>query len=196
MASEAEETEAENLTSHNLLLCFLNETTSDWEEEEQEDLLKIPPNHPLANLQNRHKNDDWQSDDSSSTEEEEAEDQEPEENLNISESISAKRVFVEGNISRKKGHVIIPLRCSSEAQTTASNCSSAASAVAETAASLASPKATRRKNSQSNHELETGFFQQLAIIQVIFVFYSRNLSRNFEAFFSIYCGNSYHDQTL
>lgn len=142
MASEASvNSEDPQLTSHNLLLCFLNETPSDLEEESEETEIaesKIPPNHPLAACLNK-ASSDWQSQDSSSDEEAEE---------NISESINTSRVFVEGNISRKKGHVIIPLRCSSEA-------------------AIQPPSPKVRSPSSNNGDLEAdGFFQQLAIIQV------------------------------
>jgi len=165
------------LTSHNLLLCFLNETPSDLEEDATEDIIddtkvRIPPNHPLACLErSKTAADSWESQDSSSSDEDDVNPSALTEKYNrdcaatnnIShESINTSRVLVEGNISRKKGHVIIPLRrCASEA-------------IQSVEVKRLSPPSVKNSSNQrsdnpsganGHHDLETDFFSQLAIIQ-------------------------------
>ena len=132
------------LASHNLLLCFLNETPSDLEDDSEDDKeLRVPPNHPLACLGKREQ--EWDSSSSDDEESLEAVDQ----NISL-ERVNTSRVLVEGNISRKKGHVIIPLRCASEVHQDGPPSSASVTTTA----------------SGSNNDLENGFFQQLAVIQV------------------------------
>lgn len=144
---ELDEDDDPGLSGNNLLLCFLNETPSDADDtdDEEEDLdgksTKIPANHPLACLADNHEG--WESDDSSATE------NSFKQNISTPGTPAKLANLVEGNISRKKGHVIIPLRCSSEA--------------------VQKPKA--RQDPRTNGEdhslhLENSFFQQLATIQV------------------------------
>ena len=160
MASD--EKEEPELTSNNLLLCFLNETPSDLESEEEvevdDDVIvpvveakvvptATPPNHSLATLLKN--TNGWQSEDSSSDDDESLKSS-PKTHQNISlERVNTSRTVIEGNISRKKGHVIIPLRCSSEAAQVLEQ-------------SPPPPPAT------ANNQLEDAFFQQLAVIQVMF----------------------------
>ena len=156
------------MTSNNLLLCFLNETPSDFESEEEEEIeeepvvAKPPPDHPLAHLKNTN---GWQSEDSSSEDEESLKLTTLTKHQNISlERVNTSRTVIEGNISRKKGHVIIPLRCSSEAVQ-----------VLEPPSSPTSPSTPTAANSQ----VEDAFFQQLAVIQVMFSMHFSALSSIF-----------------
>ena len=150
----SDEKEEPELTSNNLLLCFLNDTPSDFESEEEEVEIeepKPPPNHPLAQLKNT--NGGWQSDDSSSEDESlKLTTSKTHQNISL-ERVNSSRSVIEGNISRKKGHVIIPLRCSSEAVQ-----------VLEPPSSPTPPSTPTAADSQ----LEDAFFQQLAVIQVMF----------------------------
>lgn len=167
----SDETEEPELTSNNLLLCFLNETPSDFESEEEEEeeeieeepvVAKPPPDHPLAHLKNTN---GWHSDDSSSEDEESLKLTTLTKHQNISlERVNTSRTVIEGNISRKKGHVIIPLRCSSEAVQ-----------VLEPPSSPTSPSTPTAANSQ----VEDAFFQQLAVIQVMFSMHFSALSSIF-----------------
>ena len=151
----SDEKEEPELTSNNLLLCFLNDTPSDFESEEEEEIEieepKPPPNHPLAQLKSA--NGGWQSDDSSSEDESlKLTTSKTHQNISL-ERVNSSRSVIEGNISRKKGHVIIPLRCSSEAVQ-----------VLEPPSSPTPPSTPTAADSQ----LEDAFFQQLAVIQVMF----------------------------
>ena len=127
---------------------------------------KLPPNHPLACLESQINNQDcWETEDSSSDDDDEVDtdfEKTPKtgrKNSNISESINASRVLVEGNISRKKGHVIIPLRCSSEA-TLGVSCDESHNH------QNLKPESPHHASNHRHNDLENGFFQQLAIIQV------------------------------
>ena len=153
----SDEKEEPELTSNNLLLCFLNETPSDLESSDEEvdevdDVpvveAKTPPNHSLAALLKN--TNGWQSS-SSSDDDDESLKSSPKSHQNISlERVNTTRTVIEGNISRKKGQVIIPLRCSSEA------------------AQVLEPSPPPPSETSANNQLEDAFFQQLAVIQVMF----------------------------
>lgn len=109
----------EELTNHNLLLCFLNENPeSDLEDYEtsspalSRSATKIPNNHPLACLKENNRTvDDWESDSDSDISDTSDSLVRPDSNC-ISTPQQRKNREFDGNISRKQGHVIIPLRCS------------------------------------------------------------------------------------
>lgn len=140
------------LSGNNLLLCFLNETSSDLEDETEDDEAEVPrirASHPLACLGNDD-NGGWDSDDSSSDNSLRSAN-----NLDASRSRESlervnTRVLVKGNISRKKGHVIIPLRCASEANHE----------------DALQPETPQNSDGSSHSRLENAFFEQLAAIQV------------------------------
>ena len=158
LASDEKEDATEELTSNNLLLCFLNETPSDLEsDEEVVEVDQVPVdvqaepqtnNHSLATLLKN--TNGWNSEDSSSEDESLKFAKTTHKNISL-ERVNTSRSVIEGNISRKKGHVIIPLRCSSEAVQ-----------VLEQSPSPPPP-------ASANNQLEDAFFQQLAVIQVMFL---------------------------
>lgn len=131
LAAQDKEYSLENndgLSGRNLLVCFMNDTPSD---------------------------DDWESEDSCTTNAKSIAPTTGAQSRPV-ERVSAKSLLVKGNISRKKGHVIIPLRCSSEAANDDLN-----SVVSHSPVN--SPDVTTENQEERN--LENAFFDQLANIQ-------------------------------
>ena len=104
----------DSLTSNNLLVCFLNDLDDD--EVEEEESIVVASNRGAKILSQALKNDDdWQSDSDS---ESDSDDSVVNKKLDLAERlppIRSNNGLIRGNISRKKEHVIIPLRCSTEA---------------------------------------------------------------------------------
>ena len=140
----------DSLSSNNLLVCFLNETTSDLEEDVEENIntAQQAANRGAKILSQALSSNDWDSDDSDTSVEDTEDD--------LAEKLPPiKNGLVRGNISRKKEHVIIPLRCSTEA--------------GKETYSIPTPP---DENDDNQHLvppcLETAFFQQLSNIQVYY----------------------------
>ncbi len=107
----------DSLTSNNLLVCFLNDLDDDEVEDvevEEEESIVVASNRGAKILSQALKNnDDWQSDSDS-----DSDDSVVNKKLDLAERlppIRSNNGLIRGNISRKKEHVIIPLRCSTEA---------------------------------------------------------------------------------